>query len=93
MVAKARGVLAKGRNLVARKITPRSEETRCTSVLGLNRLGRNTEINPKNFRRPITRRNHKEESRLGSAKKKEILARIKGENLPPTRQKTRENPN
>ena len=47
MVAKARYILAKGRNVVAEKMIPRSKDTRCTSILGLNRLDRNTEINPK----------------------------------------------
>ncbi|KAK0572742.1 hypothetical protein LWI29_036434 [Acer saccharum] len=42
---------------------PESEGTRWTSTLGLNRLGKDTEINPKTFRRPRTIRNHKKESR------------------------------
>ena len=47
MVAEARYLLAKSRNVVAEKTIPRSEGTRCTSILGLNQLSRNTEINPK----------------------------------------------
>ena len=42
---------------------PEGEGTRWTSTLGLNRLGKDTEINPKTFRRPRTTRNHKKESR------------------------------
>ena len=47
MVTRTRYILATGRNVVAEETIPRSEGTRCTSILGLNRLSRNTEINPK----------------------------------------------
>ena len=47
MVAEARYLLSECRNVVAEDTIPRSEGTRCTSILGLNRLGRNIEINPK----------------------------------------------
>ena len=47
MVAEARSLLAKCRNVVAEETIPRNEGTRCTSILSLNQLGRNTEINLK----------------------------------------------
>jgi hypothetical protein len=46
MLAEAGYVLALSRYMVAEGTIPRKKGTRCTNILGLNQLSRNTEINP-----------------------------------------------